>query len=241
MALLAAVAAVAIMRTCPNFPYGNLPEEVRTLIPLWIVEARPVQVFLREGDAFMVALLLPAFSTTLAAGALWLWRRWKGIGSDRETGTVAILLVFALMGTLGSFVQARLIVFAAPVIPVLTGYAVAALVDLTSRGRRRIVPSLALVAVVAASLIPAQLHLAVRIISAAHASAGEVTSLPEVSRQICRRPDIIRSLDRLPPGRVLAPMSPRPADPDGHGPRRGLRPLSPQRRGAGQRAPALRG
>jgi hypothetical protein len=207
MALLAAVAAVAIMRTCPNFPYGNLPEEVRTLIPLWIVEARPVQVFLREGDAFMIALLLPAFSTTLAAGALWLWRRWKGIGSDRETGTVAILLVFALMGTLGSFVQARLIVFAAPVIPVLTGYAVAALVDLTSRGRRRIVPSLALVAVVAASLIPAQLHLAVRIISAAHASAGEVTSLPEVSRQICRRPDIIRSLDRLPPGRVLAPMS----------------------------------
>jgi hypothetical protein len=207
MALLAAVAAVAIMRTCPNFPYGNLPEEVRTLIPLWIVEARPVQVFLREGDAFMIALLLPAFSTTLAAGALWLWRRWKGIGSDRETGTVAILLVFALMGTLGSFVQARLIVFAAPVIPVLTGYAVMALVDLTSRGRRRIVPTLALVAVVAASLIPAQLHLAVRIISAAHASAGEVTALPEVSRQICRRPDIIRSLDRLPPGRVLAPMA----------------------------------
>jgi hypothetical protein len=122
---------------------------------------------------------------------------------------VPILLVFAWIGTLGMFVQVAHGGLSAPVIPLLTGYAVAALAELRhpavgvkhrpvslALGRRHNLRG-------AGAVAPCR-----RIISAAHAS-GEVTiSLPEhrpTSPAAARTSS--RSLDNLPRGRILAPHS----------------------------------
>ncbi|KPQ18112.1 MAG: hypothetical protein HLUCCO18_01865 [Rhodobacteraceae bacterium HLUCCO18] len=200
VAIIAAAGAVWIMQACPNFPYSNLPDPIREMIGVWIVEARPAQTFIFTANRVAFSHILPAFATTFAATAVALWRWRTGAAGVNETRAAAILLVFAWIGTLGSFAQVRMAVLAAPVIPVLMGYTVASLLDMRRHMARQPIGSLLVVSFVACAVVPGQLHLAYAIISSAHAS-----STADRQRDSCRRGDIITSLDSLPEGRILAP------------------------------------
>jgi hypothetical protein len=204
---LAAVGAYWIMQACPNFPYGNLPDSLREMINLWIVEARPALSFFATGEPIAFTHILTTFATTLVATGLLAWRCMTGAADPRELRAVAILLVFAWIGTLGSLSQVRLNVLSAPVIPVLMGYAVAALVELRNRVARPSFVSLAVVGFLAAALVPGQLHDAYRDVASAHASDGSGAETTERVGETCRRSEIITSLDSLPQGRILAPIS----------------------------------
>jgi len=207
VAVIAAAGAVWIMQACPYFPYGNLPDTVREMISAWIVEARPAQTFIAAAEPLAFSHILPTLATTCAATAVILWRRGTGAAGTHETRAAAILLIFAWIGTVGSFAQVRMTVLSAPVIPVLMGYTVAALLDMRRQIARPGLASLAVVGFVAGAIVPGQLHLAFTVISAAHASSGSSAGVRDGQSNGCRHPDIITSLNRLPEGRVLAPTS----------------------------------
>jgi hypothetical protein len=207
LALAAGIGALQIMGLCPNLPYGNLPDDIREMITDWIIEARPATAFIAEGHVLAFSHILPTLAATLTATGLLVWRLRSGSATDAERRAVPILLVFAWIGTLGMFAQVRMAVLSAPVVPLLMGYAVASLAELRGRVARPSLVSLSIVGVVITCMVPAQLHLAVTTISAAHAS-GDTISQSNIGTNIpCRRPDIIASLDNLPRGRILAPHS----------------------------------
>jgi hypothetical protein len=207
VAVIAGAGAAWIMQACPNFPYGNLPDTIREMIGVWIVEARPAQTFIFAANPVAFSHILPAFGTTFAATAVALWRWRTGAAGIHETRAVAILLVFAWIGALGSFAQVRMAVLSAPVIPVLMGYTFAALLDMRRHMARQSLGSLVAVGFVACAIVPGQLHLAYAVISSAHASSETGADATDRHRDSCRRTEIIASLDSLPEGRVLSPTS----------------------------------
>jgi hypothetical protein len=199
--------ALQIMTLCPNLPYGNLPDDIREMISAWIVEARPATTFIAEAHVLAFSHILPTLAATLAATGIMIWRWRSGTATEVERRAVPILLVFAWIGTVGMFAQVRMAVLSAPVIPLLIGYAVAALAELRGHVARPSLVSLGIVAVIATCVAPAQLHLSVTSLWVAHAS-GDTGAAPDAeSGSDCRRPGILTSLNALPPGRILAPHS----------------------------------
>jgi hypothetical protein len=207
VALAAGVAALQIMAVCPNMPYGNLPDDIRQMISDWIVEARPASFFISTGSPLAFSHLLPTFAATVAATGLLAWRWRNGTATEMERRAVSILLVFAWIGTLGMLTQVRMAVLSAPVIPLLIGYAVVALMALRHRVARPSLVSLAIVGVLATCVMPAQLHLATTTIAAAHAADGNSQNAQRTDTNTCRRAEIIASLNDLPTGSILSPLS----------------------------------
>lgn len=206
-AVLAAGGGAFVMQACPNFPYGNLPDDVREAINAWIIEALPAQHFFANGNSLAFSHALPIFVTTGVASLIGLWRWRSGQADAHEPRAVAILLVFALIGLLGSLAQIRIAVLAAPVVPVLIGYCTVCLLDMRAQVARPAVVSLAALAFIGSALLPGQLHLAYLLVSSAHAAEGTGPSTARLQRNSCREPEIIESLNDLPQGRVLAPIS----------------------------------
>lgn len=202
---VAAVGAWQVMGACPNFPYGNLPDDIREMISAWITEALPAYTFVLKAEPVAFSHFLPLTATTLVASLLAWHRHRAGRASKTETRAVATLLVFAWMGTLGSHAQTRLTVVAAPAVPILLGYAIDALLDIRAQTRRRSLASLGVVAMVAAGILPGQLHLAWSIVSEAHASGARGADTGPAQYH-CRRAEVLESLNALPPGRVLTPI-----------------------------------
>jgi hypothetical protein len=207
VALAAGVAALQIMAVCPNMPYGNLPDDIRQMISDWIVEARPASFFISTGSPLAFSHLLPTFAATVAATGLLAWRWRNGTATEMERRAVSILLVFAWIGTLGMLTQVRMAVLSAPVIPLLIGYAVVALMALRHRVARPSLVSLAIVGVLATCVMPAQLHLATTTIAATHAADGNSQNAQRTDTNTCRRAEIIASLNDLPTGSILSPLS----------------------------------
>ncbi len=200
-----AVAAVAwIMQACPDFPYGNLPVELRTLIYERIAEAVPAPEVIASADTRLFSHLLPTMTATLMATGIVAWRWRSNRAAPAELRSTAILLVFAWVGTAGIFIQVRMNVLSAPVIPLLIGYCIAALTDARQKLERPAMASLASIVVIAGALMPGQLHYAVSTISKAHASTPTASGNGAFE---CHTVENIAGLNALPRGRVLASLN----------------------------------
>ncbi|MBO6791985.1 MAG: hypothetical protein JJ894_15775 [Dinoroseobacter sp.] len=203
ISIFAIVAALLILRVCPNFPYGNLNTELRDMITLWINEARPALSFLLAGETAAFSLVLPALATCLITVIILGLKAQSGESFTVADRTAATLLIFALIGTAGAFSQIRLIVLAAPVIPFLMGYAMSALLVTKQTDARSRLKSVSLVLAVAFCLLPGQIYS-----SLAPAFRGQMSVAPEVaglSNHPCRSNGALSSLASLPKGRILSP------------------------------------
>jgi hypothetical protein len=214
IALATGAGAALILRTCPAFPYGNLPPDLQDLIARGISEARPALSFVlaRSDPAF--TLLPTAFGTTLFASALFAWRWRSGRDGMPERQTVAVLLVFAWIGCAGALAQIRLLVLSAPAVPVLLGYVLAHLLAARAAMASPARGSLAVLAVTLTCLMPGQIYMAYRVgatmvaQAAPPAAPGPDASRPDRPRTVtaCRDAEILRSLDSLPRGRVMSDL-----------------------------------
>jgi hypothetical protein len=204
--LLAGGGAVWIMQACPNFPYGNLPDEIRELIGTWISEAQPATRIIAAAEPRAFSHLLPTLTTTVMATLIAVLRWRSGRATASEARAVAILLVFAWIGALGVFAQSRMNVLSAPVIPILMGYCLTVLLDLRRELARPVLASLASVAMMAAALFPGQLHFAVTSLTAAHAAEGDAPEEDLADARRCRSPENIAGLNALPEARILGSL-----------------------------------
>jgi hypothetical protein len=209
--LAAGAGAIVILRTCPGFPYGNLPPELQELIARGISEARPALSFISARDDAAFALLPPAFGSTLFASALYAWRWRTGRAAPAERQALAVLLVFAWIGCLGALAQIRLLLLSAPVVPVLLGYVLDHLLAARAEMKAPSRGSLAVLVVAVICLVPGQLHMAYRtgasLVAEAEASPAGDRSL-ETRRSVaaCRDADTLRAVATLPPGRVMSDL-----------------------------------
>lgn len=210
--LAAGLGAALVLRTCPGFPYGNLPPELRELVALRITEARPALDFILGLHDLAFTLLATAFCTTLIASGLFAVR----LADDRTTGperqAVTVLLVFAWIGCLGALSQIRLILLSAPAVPVLLGYVAGRLLAARASMPNPTRGSLAVLVVASLCLIPGQLYQAYRIGAtiAAPATPAEAAQLPDTAAarpvDACSTAEILQSLDTLPRGRILSDL-----------------------------------
>ncbi|MFW5641258.1 MAG: hypothetical protein ACOCY0_00685 [Roseicyclus sp.] len=205
--LAAAAGALLILRTCPGFPYGNLPPELQEIIARGIAEARPAQAFVLALSDPAFTLLPPAFGTTLIASALFAWRWRAGRDTGPERQAVAILLLFAWIGCAGALAQIRLLLLAAPVVPVLLGYVLAHLLAARAAMAHPSAGSLAMLAVALTCLAPGQVYMAFRVGATMVAEAAPAPR-PDGPRPLaaCRDSGILESLRTLPQGRVLSDL-----------------------------------
>lgn len=194
--------AAPVLRPCLAGPYAVLPPEVMQLLPT-IREVRPAHWFLVNGPAVFFANVAPAIGAVLTASGVLLFRRLADRAGPGEARVVGTLLVLAAVPLAGSFVQVRLIVLTAPAVPMLAGYALAALL---AEWRRHGVAAagLALGVVVTATLLPPALYDAARALRPAPVPAWTGTSVPYGS---CRKPGPIRTLAVLPEGTILSPIN----------------------------------
>ncbi|ETW10675.1 hypothetical protein ATO8_21001 [Roseivivax marinus] len=208
-ALVAGLAAGAIallwplLGPCAEGPYGSLPDPARRVIAERITEARPALALLAEGSHDELTVVLPALTTVLLATATVVRRAIRGTAGRAEAWRVSVLLAFGWLGLVASLSQVRLIVMAAPVVPWLAGYAVAALLAPGPDGRRGARASLAAVAAMAATLfapvLAPPLHAAV---------TGTDRAAPGgIGASTCRSRESLAPLAALPRGTIFAPAN----------------------------------
>lgn len=196
---LGLVAAAPLLQPCLTGPYAVLPPDVMRLIPT-IREAHPAQWFLLNGPAVFWANVAPAIGAVAAAATVFLVRRATGRMGDAEARAAGTLLLLGAVALLGVFVQVRMIVLAAPLVPILSGYALTGLLA----GRRGPAAVVALAAAVTTTMLPPTLHDMLR--NSGPAAAAVAPTATDAGER-CRRPDLVRTLDRLPPGRILSPIN----------------------------------
>lgn len=191
-----------VLATCAGGPYGTLPADLRDLIGAQITEALPGLTVAALRPAVYIGFVAPVIGALLPAFLFWLHRRRSGAALPAEGAAVAQMLILGLVGLLGSFVQIRMIILAAPAVPFLTGYVIAALLQ-----KRAARPgpqwSLALIAVVSATLLAPSFGPPVQRLVAA---TGDTPPQATAMRNRCRREEVLHALNTLPPGRVLAEM-----------------------------------
>lgn len=197
---IAALAAAVLLRPCLGGPYGALPAEVREMMHAQIVEAKPMLGILAEGRTFAIAYAVPLAG---ALGlALWGWaaRRRDGSLTPTEARALPVLFAFAAAGLIGALFQMRLMVFAVPAVPLLTGFGLWRLFR-RAHARGGLGPRAALVAGVLATLyFPQALKLGQSVVPAVHAEGNGVVWVKG-----CRDMANLAALEAFPAGRVLAP------------------------------------
>jgi hypothetical protein len=123
----------------------------------------------------------------------------QGLATTAEKRAVGTLLVFAALGIVGSLSQIRMLLLAAPAIPVLTGYGLTMMLGSGARtGLAGAARSLGTVAAMLATIFLPLLDLAVR-------EAGAAPS-PEEELVGCRSRSALSTLADLPKGVILAPV-----------------------------------
>ncbi len=199
----AMLASFPALGPCFEGPYGNLPEDLQHLITSNITEARPVFAYIGIGKDIFYGYILPAVMTLLIATAILLRGALTGKGQSDQLYAVAILLCFAWLGVLLSGLQFRLLVIAEPIIPILMGYVVATLAAARTARPGSSLSGLALVFGVAVTLLPGQLHQGVERLVGAEDRTGGPAAEGLVDKRSCREAEIIRSLQSLPPSRLM--------------------------------------
>jgi hypothetical protein len=195
----AAAALFPLLSPCLRGPYADLPIEAQTLIHARINEAQGLLKAIETGSDTPIRLFVPALIGVLIACAAFAFRIRHGLATAGEKRAVGTLLVFAALGLVGSLSQIRMLLLAAPAIPVLTGYGLTMMLGSGARaGLAGAARSLAAVAAMLATIFLPLLDLAVR-------EAGAAPS-PEEELVGCRSRSALSTLAQVPKGLVLAPV-----------------------------------
>lgn len=209
LALAAVVGAAGLAATwpvlgpCLSGPYGALPGDVQALITTRITEARPAHAFALEGSASFYRFVAPHLAAVAIASLLFLRRRAAGRAGAGERRAVATLLIFGWVALAGSFLQIRMIVLAAPALPLLTGYVLWALHEARTRAPGAPLPTLVFLGGAATTLLLPTLWALLAPLLAPPASAAVTPNLETRSPSHCRAPDTLRALNALESGTVL--------------------------------------
>lgn len=202
LAVAGGVAVFPVVSYCASGPYGELPVELQEIIATRIVEARPAYRFLKDGPAIFYQSIVPVFFTLTVVTAMWLRARRTVQSDDRVQAAVGVLLVFGWIGLAGSFYQMRLLVLSAPVIPILIGYLVAVLYSAGKSLDASSTASLKLIVAVAMTLLFPYLYKTYLGLGVS-VSAEPTDTQERPTQNACRTPEILQSLDVLPPSRIL--------------------------------------
>ncbi len=109
-----------LLKPCLAGPYGMLQPEAQEFITSRISEALPALVFAVTRPLTFVNIMLPLFLVTTISTVLWAIHRRT---YDRsQQAAIGQMLVFAWLGLLGSLIQVRLNIIAAPALPFLAGH-----------------------------------------------------------------------------------------------------------------------
>jgi len=204
LATAASLTALApVLTPCLAGPYAHLPTEVQALIFEGIREALPLSHFLQNSPGIVYTTVLP-LAAALGISALVLARRLRHRTTrPGEARAITVLLLFAALGLIGAVFQIRMILMAAAAVPLLTGYAVHAMVQARSANPGHAPLSFALIASIAATLFAPILYPAISNMMqpAGPAEAATASGTP----MDCRAPQHLRALSDLPKGAVLAP------------------------------------
>lgn len=188
-----------VLEPCLAGPYAALPPELQTIIHERINEGQGVLRKLQTDTTPIIRLFVPALVATVIAGAMLAVRLRRGQAQTGEAQTVGVLLVFAALGILGSFSQMRMLLLAAPAVPLLTGYGLIALQGAEVRtGPRGAARSLAVVLGMAATVFLPIIDFSVRQAKASNTESEGIAS--------CRSAEALASLSHLPGGVVLSPV-----------------------------------
>ena len=205
--VVSAAAAQPALMPCFAGPYQNLAPELQDLIATGIPEARPAYLNLTPGydiGPLFTLFLTPAVACIL--GTVYL----AGPGvSPAQRRALWVLLPLGWMGLLGcALAQWRMLILAEPVVPLLIGCVGARLIAGWQSNPTRSAPKLAMVAGIAALLLPGLLYKQVQPLlpqAVGPAQAATVAGEPHVPLDTCRaQPDVVRSLNELPPARLMA-------------------------------------
>jgi len=129
VARLAAVAGLALfgvwmfvplLTPCLAGPYGMLPPEAQDFITSRISEALPALAFATLRPLTFANVLLPILVITALSSLFWL--RNRGSYDKAQRAAVGQMLIFGWLGLIGSLVQVRMNIIAAPALPFLAGH-----------------------------------------------------------------------------------------------------------------------
>jgi hypothetical protein len=201
---------VPVLLSCAAGPYGNLSDELRAIISTSIIEARPAQYYAIRGNRVFFTHVLPALTTVSLASLLWVLRHRRGTDTPTERYAAGILLLFGWIGVAGAFYQIRLIVLAAPAIPLLMGYLLSALVDARVANRSSTTAALALIGATTTTLFLPGMVVALWMARALVAQPGQGEA-PWIPSSNCATPAILGSLDSLPKARLISDLNLGPA------------------------------
>ena len=194
-----------LISPCLAGPYGMLPPEVQDFITSRISEALPGPAFARLRPLTFVDVVVPILVMTVLATFFWLKRRkeWSTV----ERAAIGQMLVFGWLGLIGSMIQIRMNIIAAPALPFLAGFVFSQLLrGVIARRRARDLAGFAL-AVIAVFYIQQT--------NGPMLKAAEMLSQQDLSKRIeaatsdkgCRDEATLAHLDRLPAARLLTMMT----------------------------------
>lgn len=198
--VLGILAASPLLRPCLAGPYATLPDEIRSLIGR-ITEARPALSFLSDRPDLFFGTVAPAAGAIVLASLVAWYRHRNGLMDQKETRAIATALVFGTVTVVGTFIQMRILVMTAPVVPMLAGYGLASLLTI-----RQETPSaanaMALLAAIAVTLAPDWIFRGGRTAHQSFVGQSDPPA-PSVSANKCRVPGTLSSLNAIPPGVIL--------------------------------------
>lgn len=211
LGLLALATAVSLAALAPLLvpclagPYAHLPIGVQTLIFEGIREALPLTYFLQNAPGIVYTTVLPLAAALLVAALVLGHRLRHGTAQSGETRAVTVLLAFAALGLIGAVFQIRMILMGAAAVPLLTGYAIFALVQIRAANPGSAPASLATIATVAATLFAPILYPTLVQLGGSISPAAATTARVQGDLRTCRLPEHLAPVADMAPGIVLAP------------------------------------
>ncbi|MGV8954572.1 MAG: hypothetical protein ACOH2M_25975 [Cypionkella sp.] len=194
-----------LMSPCLAGPYGMLPAEVQDFITSRISEALPGLVFAMIRPLTFIDVVVPILIVTALGTVFWVKHRKDWNATQRAA--IEQMLVFGWLGFLGSMIQIRMNIIAAPALPFLAGLVFSQLLRqvLEQRRPREIARfALAVVAVFYIQETNRPMLFAANLIS--HQDLSKKIEAA-TSDKGCRSQATLAHLDSLPAARMLTMMS----------------------------------
>ncbi len=195
----------ALISPCLAGPYGMLPPEVQDLITSKITEAMSGYDFAMIRPLTLMDIVLPIFAVTMLGSAFWLHDRknWSAI----ERAAIGQMLVFCWMGLLGSMIQIRMNIIAAPALPFLSGFVFARMVlklQATRHLREAVLLGVAVITIFYAQQLNGPVMKIANLVSQQDLSQKIESATKDKG---CRDETTLAHLDALPPARILTQMN----------------------------------
>jgi len=213
-ARLAAVAGLALfglwmfsplLKPCLAGPYGMLPPEAQDFITSRISEALPALVFATLRPLTFANVLLPLFVITALSSLFWL--RNRASYDKAQRAAIGQMLIFGWLGLIGSLVQVRMNIIAAPALSFLAGHVGAELLRWWTS--RRSLAAVLTAAIVALAAFGTQYLNRPALTLASHLAGTDLSQRFEQPSfdHGCRTEAALAELNALPKARLLTTLN----------------------------------